>query len=131
MSIEKIIDVLLNVSEVVALVGDRRRVAQLKQRDQMPAIVFKTVSSVPIITMNAVNSPQLLISRVQIIVMDKTPEGVNDVHHVVMQVLNLKSGTYAGKTVVSVLRDIKTELALDNEIGLWYGSQDFIVHWYE
>lgn len=131
MSIEKIIDVLLNVPEVVALVSDRRRVAQLKQRDQMPAIVFKTVSSVPIITMNAVNSPQLLISRVQIIVMDKTPEGVNDVHQVVMQVLNLKSGTYAGKTVVSVLRDIKTELALDNEIGLWYGSQDFIVHWYE
>ncbi len=131
MSIEKIIDVLLNVSEVVALVGDRRRVAQLKQRDQMPAIVFKTVSSVPIITMNAVSSPQLLSSRVQIIVIDKTPEGVNDVHQVVMQVLNLKSGTYAGKAVVSVLRDIKTELALDNEIGLWYGSQDFIVHWYE
>lgn len=131
MSIEKIIDVLLDVPEVVALVGPRRRVSQMKQRDQMPAIVFRTISSVPIITMNAVSSPQLLSSRVQIIVIDKTPEGVNDVHQVVMQALNLKSGTYAGKSVVSVLRDIKTELDLDNEVGLWYGSQDFIVHWYE
>ena len=131
MSIEKIIDALLDVPAVVAMVGTRRRVAQMKQHDQMPAIVFKTISSVPIITMNAVDSPQLLSSRVQIVVIDKSPEGVNDVHQVVMQVLNLKSGTYAGKAVISVLRDIKTELALDNEVGLWYGSQDFIVHWYE
>lgn len=131
MSIEKIIDVLLDVPEVVALVGTCRRVSQMKQRDQMPAIVFKPISSVPIITMNALDSPQLMNSRVQIIVIDKSPEGVNDVHHAVMQALNLKSGTYAGKSVVSVLRDIKTELDLDNEVGLWYGSQDFIVHWYE
>lgn len=131
MSIEKIIDALLDVPAVVAMVGTRRRVAQMKQHDQMPSIVFKTISSVPIITMNAVDSPQLLSSRVQIVVIDKSPEGVNDVHQVVMQALNLKSGTFAGKAVVSVLRDIKTELALDNEVGLWYGSQDFIVHWYE
>lgn len=131
MSIEKIIDVLLDVPEVVALVGTRRRVSQMKQRDQTPAIVFKPISSVPIITMNAVDSPQLMSSRVQIIVIDKSPEGVNDVHQTVMQAMNLKSGTYAGKSVVSILRDIKTELDLDNEVGLWYGSQDFIVHWYE
>lgn len=131
MSIEKIIDALLDVPEVIALVGDRRRASQLKQRDLMPAIVFKTIGTNPIMTMNAVSSPQLLHSRVQIIVIAKSPEGVNDVHQVVMQALNFKSGVYAGKLVSSVERSTKTELNLDNEIGLWYGSQDFIVHWYE
>ena len=49
----------------------------------------------------------------------------------VMAAMNLKSGTYATKAVAWTIRDIKSPITRDNEAGLWYGSQDFVAHWYE
>jgi hypothetical protein len=48
-----------------------------------------------------------------------------------MSAMNLKSGTVASKTVVSVVRDMRTGIQKDNDAGIWYASQDFIFHWYE
>ena len=131
MSIELIASALLNVPGVTAIVGDRRALSQLPQGTAMPAIVYEGISTTPQLTMNAASGPQLLISRVQITALALNPGDVAAIHTAAMAALNLKSGTYAGKQVASVIRDIKTQITKDNEAGVWYGSQDFMVHWYE
>lgn len=131
MSIELITSALLNVPGVTAIVGDRRALSQLPQGAQMPALVYEGISSTPQITMNAASGPQLMVSRVQITALALNPGDVATIHAAVMLAMNLKSGTYAGKTVASVVRDLKTQVTKDNEAGIWYGSQDFMVHWYE
>ena len=131
MSIELIASALLNVPGVTAIVGDRRALSQLPQGSAMPAIVYEGISTTPQLTMNAASGPQLLISRIQITALALNPGDVAAIHTAAMQALNLKSGTYAGRQVASVIRDIKTQITKDNEAGVWYGSQDFMVHWYE
>jgi hypothetical protein len=131
MSIELITSALLNVSGVTAIVGDRRALSQLPQGTSMPAVVYEGISTTPQLTMNAASGPQLLISRVQITALALNPGDVAAILTAVMAALNLKSGTYAGKQVASVIRDMKTSITKDNDAGVWYGSQDFMVHWYE
>jgi len=131
MSIELITAALLNVPGVTAIVGDRRALSQLPQGTAMPAVVYEGISTTPQITMNAASGPQLLISRVQITALGLNPGDVAAIHAAVMSALNLKSGTFAGKQVASVIRDLKTQVSKDSEAGVWYGSQDFMVHWYE
>lgn len=131
MSIEEITASLLNAPGVTSIVGGRRALSQLPQGTAMPAIVYDGISTTPQITMNAASGPQLLISRVQITALALSPVDVAAIHAAVMSAMNLKSGTFAGKQVSSVIRDLKTQVSKDNEAGVWYGSQDFIVHWYE
>lgn len=131
MGIEQIAGALLNVSGVTSIVGARRAVAQLPQGTAMPAIVYDVVSTMPVITMNAASGPQLLISRVQVTALADNSDGVQTLLTAVMVALNLKSGTYSGSVVASVVRDLRTQITKDNEAGVWYASQDFIVHWYE
>ena len=131
MSIELIASALLNVTGVTAIVGDRRSLSQLPQGTAMPAVVYEGRSTTPQMTMNAASGPQLLISRVQITALASNPGDVAALHAAVMTAMNLKSGTYAGKQVAAVVRDLKTQVSKDNEAGVWYGSQDFMVHWYE
>ena len=131
MSAELITAALLNVSGVTALVGTRRALALLPQNCAMPALVYSAVSTTPVVTMNAISGPQLLESRIQVTALATTPAGVEQVLAAGMAAINLKSGTYAGKAVAWTLRDIKAPITRDNEAGVWYGSQDFVAHWYE
>jgi branched-subunit amino acid transport protein len=131
MSAELITAALLNVAGVTNLVGDRRALAVLPQNCAMPALVYSTVSTTPILTMNALWGPQLLESRVQVTALALTPAGVEQILAAVMAAMNLKSGTYAGKSVARIVRDIKPPIARDNEANVWHGSQDFMAHWYE
>lgn len=131
MGIEQIAGALLNVAGVTAIVGARRAVAQLPQGTAMPALVYDAVSNVPVITMNAASGPQLMTSRVQVTALADSADGVQTLLTAVMAAMNLKSGTYAGCIVASVVRDLRTQITKDNDAGVWYASQDFMVHWYE
>lgn len=131
MGIEQIAGALLNVSGVTSIVGSRRAVAQLPQGTAMPSIVYDVVSTMPVITMNAASGPQLLISRVQVTALADSADGVQTLLTAVIAAMNLKSGTYSGSVVASVVRDLRTQITKDNDAGVWYASQDFMVHWYE
>lgn len=67
----------------------------------------------------------------QVTALADTSDGVQALLTAVMVALNLKNGTYSGSVVASVVRDLKTQITKDNEAGVWYASQDFMVHWYE
>ena len=131
MSSELITAALLNVVGVTNLVGERRALAVLPQNSAMPALVYSTVSTTPHLTMNALSGPQLLESRIQVTALALTPAGVEQILAAVMAAMNLKSGTYAGKSVARIVRDIKAPITRDNEANVWYGSQDFMALWYE
>lgn len=118
MSSELITAALLNVAGVTNLVGDRRAMAVLPQNCAMPALVYSTVSTTPILTMNARSGPQLLESRVQVTALALTPAGVEQILTAVMGAMNLKSGTYAGKSVARIVRDIKAPITRDNEANV-------------
>ena len=131
MSIEEITASLLNTPGVTSIVGGRRAPSQLPQGTAMPAVVYDEIITTPQITMNAASGPQLLISRVQITALGLSRIDVAAIHAAVMSAMHLKSGIYAGKSVASVIRDIRTGLAKDNDAGIWLGTQDFMIHWYE
>lgn len=131
MSAELITAALLNVSGVTSLVGTRRAVSQLPQGTAMPALVYESISTMPVMAVNASFGAQLLTSRVQITALAINAAGVDSVLSAVMAAMNLKSGTYATKSVVSVVRDLRTGISKDNDAGIWYASQDFIIHFYE
>jgi hypothetical protein len=97
----------------------------------MPALVYSAVSTTPIFTMNALSGPQLLESRIQVTGLAITPAAVEQILAAVIAAMNLKSGTYAGKSVARIIRDIKAPITRDNEANVWYGSQDFMALWYE
>ena len=131
MSAELITAALLNVSGVTSLVGTRRAVSQLPQGTTMPALVYEAIDTMPVMMVNASFGAQLLMSRVQVTALADNAAGVDSVLAAVMAAMNLKSGTVASKTVVSVVRDMRTGIQKDNDAGIWYASQDFIFHWYE
>jgi hypothetical protein len=131
MSAELITAALLNVSGVTSLVGTRRAVSQLPQGTAMPALVYESISTMPVMTVNASFGAQLLTSRVQVTALAVNAAGVDSVLSAVMAAMNLKSGTYATKSVVSVVRDLRTGISKDNDAGIWYASQDFIIYFYE
>ena len=131
MSAELITAALLNVAGVTTLVGDRRALAVLPQNCAMPALIYSTVSTTPILTMNALSVPQLLESRIQVTALAITPAALEQILAAVMAAMNLKSGAYAGKNVARIIRDIKAPITRDNEANVWYGSQDFMALWYE
>ncbi len=131
MSAELIVASLLNVAGVTNLVGTRRALGVLPQNCAMPALVYSVVDTMPVVTMNAIVGPQLLQSRIQVTALATTPAGVEQILTAVMAAMNLRAGTYATTVVAWTLRDIKSPITRDNEAGLWYGSQDFVAHWYE
>lgn len=131
MSAELITAALLNVSGVTSLVGTRRAVSQLPQGTAMPALVYESISTMPVMAVNASFGAQLLTSRVQVTALAVNAAGVDSVLSAVMAAMNLKSGTYATKSVVSVVRDLRTGISKDNDAGIWYASQDFIIYFYE
>lgn len=131
MSIEKITASLLDVTGVTSIVGGRRAPSQLPQNTAMPALVYDAVSTNPVMMINAASGPQLLISRVQVTALSESSDGVHTLLTAIMTALNLKSGTYAGKAVASVVRDMRTQISKDNDAGVWFASQDFMIHWYE
>ncbi len=131
MSAELITASLLNATGVSNLVGTRRALGVLPQNCAMPALVYSVVDTMPVVTMNAIAGPQLLQSRIQVTALAATPAGVEQILTAVMAAMNLKSGIYAGKSVAWTIRDIKAPITRDNEAGVWYGSQDFVAHWYE
>lgn len=131
MSAELITAALLNVSGVTSLVGTRRAVSQLPQGTAMPALVYESISTMPVMAVNASFGAQLLMSRMQVTALADNAAGVDSVLSAVMVAMNLKSGTYATKSVVSVVRDLRTGISKDNDAGIWYASQDFIIHFYE
>ena len=122
MSAELITAALLNVAGVTNLVGTRRALGVLPQNCAMPAIVYSVVGTTPIVTMNAVAGPQLLQSRIQVTALATTPSSVEQILATVMAAMNLKSGTFATRSVARTIRDIKSPITRDNEAGLWYGS---------
>ena len=131
MSAELITAALLNVSGVTSLVGTRRAVSQLPQGTAMPALVYESISTMPVMAVNASFGAQLLMSRMQVTALADNAAAVDSVLSAVMVAMNLKSGTYATKSVVSVVRDLRTGISKDNDAGIWYASQDFIIHFYE
>ncbi len=131
MSAELITSALLNVSGVISLVGTRRAVSQLPQGSAMPALVYESISTMPVMTVNASNGAQLLLSRVQVTALALDAAGVDSLLSAVMSAMNLKSGAVTGKNVASVIRDMRTGLSKDNDAGVWFCSQDFMIHWYE
>lgn len=131
MSAELITLEMLSVPAIKAIVGDRRAVSQLQQGTLMPALVYESISTMPVMTVNASYGAQLLISRVQVTALALDAAGVVSLLLAVMSAMNLKRGTYASKLVTSVVRDIRTGTARDNDAGVWFASQDFIINWYE
>ena len=131
MSAELIVGALLNVNGVTALVGNRRAVSQLKQGTAMPALFYESISKLPVLTIGMAFGPRKFMSRVQITALAADPAGVTQVLAATMYAMNFFSGTSANKRVDLVEFIEERGIQRDNDAGIWYGQQDFMIHWYE
>lgn len=130
MSAELITAALLNVAGVTGLVGTRVACAQLPQNTALPALVYDVVDDVPLLPINASAGPQLMQSRVQLTALAITLGECASVQAAVLAALNLKSGSIAGKTVVSVVEDFAGPRTHDDDASVWASPKDFIITWY-
>lgn len=121
---------LLGASGIVTLVGSRRALAQLPQGTAMPAVVYDIDTS-PVTPINAAAGPQLIRARMTVTALAATPGEVDSIRDTVRVAVNLTSGIVAGHRVVSVVRDIETNITRDNDAGVWIGSTDYVIHFYE
>lgn len=131
MNAATIVAALLADPGIVAAVGGRIARRQLPQGCPLPGIVYTLPNSIRIPRMNLASGAQLMRSRLQVVGLAMTPEGVDQLLDLVEATLDLKSGTFAGATVSSVEADIRMDVEKDPSDGVWYGSQDFIMLWYD
>jgi hypothetical protein len=121
---------LLSAPNIVTLVGPRRALDQLPQGSAMPAVVYDIDSS-PVVPINAAAGPQLMRSRMSVVALGASVADVEAVRSAVREAINLTNGVVAGHRVVSVVRDVETSISRDNDAGVWMGSTDYVLHFYE
>ncbi len=130
MSAAAIVAALLNDPLIVAAVGGRIARRRLPQGSALPGLVYTLPNSIPVPRMNLISGPQLERTRIQVVGLAMTSDGVDQVLDLVKSTLAMKSGTYAGALVAGVESDIRLDVDQDPSDGVWYGPQDFIMLWY-
>ena len=131
MNVAQIVAAVLTVPAITAIIGTRLARVQLPQGSPLPGLVYSVPNSKRIPRMNLTSGPQLMRSRIQVTGLATNPEGVDQLLDLVNAALDLKSGTYAGVKVSLIESDIRADALRDPDTGNWYGSQDFIMFWYQ
>lgn len=125
-TVEAITYALLN-----GVVGGRVYPVTRPQGGALPAVVTSVVSIVADARLSQSTGPQLYRARVQADVFDTTFAGLKAAVDAVRAAVQLKSGTYASKTVVSVTLDLVGPDGVDLETGIYFQSVDFLIVFYE
>jgi len=122
---------------VAAIVGTRIYPGALPQRTILPALVYSHVDTVDLEPIDAQAGGLIALGRIQVnALVNDDPSGVSGyaqlkaLGEAVRAALSFASGSIAGVTVVSVLRDQALPDQRDDDVGVLFQSTDFIVTHY-
>lgn len=132
MNAEIIIASLLNVTDVTALVGNRRALGQLPQNTAMPALVYNIIDGVPEPNVAYQLGAQKAFARIQINPLALTIPELKSINAAVRTALDFKhQQTVAGKLIISCRFDTIREISRDLDSGVWTQPVDYILRYYE
>ncbi|MDN4015893.1 tail completion protein gp17 [Zwartia panacis] len=132
MSAELIVAAMLDTSEIVALVGSRRALAQLPQNTAMPALVYTLIDSKPAPNVAYHLGPQRAQARVQINPLATTIGSVKAIHEAVRVALDFKHQvSFNGQLVISCRLEMMGPVEKDLEAGVWTQPYDYLLHYIE
>lgn len=120
---------LLNQPSIVALVGARRALKQLKAGTTLPALVYTVVDVNPSAYLNDAAGYEAM--RLQVNPLAATIDGVQAIHDAVQSALDgMAHTTVAGRRVIAVRRDVAgPEDSSTDDAGqvIWTWPRDYIV----
>lgn len=101
------------------------------QAGTLPAVVTTLISLVADGVIDQTAGPNLYQARVQADCYESTFAGLKSLVDAVRAAVHLKSGTYAGKTVVSSIADIVAADDVDLDTGVYSQAVDFLITFYD
>jgi len=101
------------------------------QNGTLPAVVTTMISLVADGVLDQTAGPNLYRARVQADCYDDTFAGLKTLVDAVRAAVNLKSGTYAGKTVVASVMDVVAADDVDLDTGVYSQAVDFLITFYD
>ena len=131
-SAELIIATMLNTPAVVALVGNRRALAQLPPNTPMPALVYTVIDSKPTPNVAYKLGEQRALARIQINPLATTIGEVKAIHEAVRTSLDFKHQTIVvDQKVISCRLDLMGPVDKDTDAGVWTQPYDYLLHFVE
>lgn len=132
MKAEKVVKTLLDAAAgVTALVSTRIYGGQLPQDPTLPALVYESVSEVPLPPITALAGGEIQVARIQVTAFAADYPGVKALLDAVRAALSYQSGTIAGAVVLSVLPDVQGPDLYDDVLLVPYQSRDFLIKHYQ
>jgi len=101
------------------------------QNGTLPAVVTTMISLVADGVLDQTAGPNLYRARVQADCYDDTFAGLKTLVDAVRAAVHLKSGTYAGKTVVASVMDVVAADDVDLDTGVYSQAVDFLITFYD
>ena len=101
------------------------------QAGTLPAVVTTLISLVADGVLDQTAGPNLYRARVQADCYDDTFAGLKALVDAVRAAVHLKSGTYAGKTVVASVMDAVAADDVDLDTGVYSQAVDFLITFYD
>lgn len=101
------------------------------QAGTLPAVVTNLISLSPDARLTQTVGANLYRARVQADCFDSTYAGLKTTVDAVRAAVHLKSGTYAGKSVVSSIIDTVLADDVDLDTGIYSQSVDFLITFYD
>lgn len=101
------------------------------QAGTLPAVATTLISLVPDGVLDQSAGPNLYLARVQADCYASTFADLKTLVDAVRAAVHLKSGTYAGKTVVASTFDIVGPDGLDLDTGVYSQAVDFLITFYD
>ena len=131
-SAELIIATMLNTPAVVALVSNRRALAQLPPNTSMPALVYTVIDSKPTPNVAYQMGEQRALARIQINPLATTISEVKAIHEAVRASLDFKHQTIVvDQKVISCRLDLMGPVDKDTDAGVWTQPYDYLLHFVE
>ncbi len=131
-SAELIIATMLNTPAIVALVGNRRALAQLPPNTPMPALVYNVIDSKPTPNLNYQLGEQRALARIQINPLATTIGEVKTIHEAVRAALDFKHQTIViDQKFISCRLDLMGSVDKDTDAGVWTQPYDYLLNFVE
>jgi hypothetical protein len=131
MRAEKVLPHLMMASaEVASIAGDRVFAAHAPEGVAYPAVVCKQIDAVELATIDAA-SYGLMRSRIEVVALARSYAEVKACLEAVRVACNYKRGDIAGVPVQLIQRAGYGPDGWDDVVGLYFGSMDFYVLYFE
>lgn len=134
MSAERVVEAMLAQAAVVAVFGDRVALGQLPSSTDLTqkCLVYEFASDIPRPNVNHADGKARSEARVRLKVLGKEAGDVVSGHDALRAALDFTKGVvFAGSRVVVFRKVLGTQPIRDNDVGVWWRADDYLLAYYD